>query len=79
MLPNPGVRDFRDPKVIRDEERGRWVMALAEGTKVGFYHSADLRRWTYAGAFTEDGLGVLECPDLFRITADDGTDAWILG
>ena len=33
--------DFRDPKVIRDEERGRWVMTLAENDKVGFYHSAD--------------------------------------
>lgn len=43
VLPNPGVRDFRDPKVIRDEERGRWVMALAENDKVGFYHSADLK------------------------------------
>ncbi|MEV5551076.1 GH32 C-terminal domain-containing protein [Streptomyces sp. NPDC052309] len=79
VLPNPGVRDFRDPKVIRDEERGRWAMALAEGTKVGFYHSADLKRWTYAGGFTREGLGVLECPDLFRITAADGTAKWVLG
>ncbi|GHB58844.1 levanbiose-producing levanase [Streptomyces viridiviolaceus] len=79
VLPNPGVRDFRDPKVIRDEERGRWAMALAEGTKVGFYHSTDLKRWTYAGGFTREGLGVLECPDLFRITAADGTSKWVLG
>ncbi|HZF92255.1 glycoside hydrolase family 32 protein [Streptomyces sp.] len=79
VLPNPGVRDFRDPKVVRDEERGRWVMALAENDKVGFYHSSDLKAWTYAGGFVKEGIGVLECPDLFRITADDGTGKWVLG
>lgn len=79
VLPNPGVRDFRDPKVIRDEERGRWVMTLAENDKVGFYHSADLKSWTYASGFVKGGIGVLECPDLFRITADDGTVKWVLG
>ncbi|WBB61784.1 glycoside hydrolase family 32 protein [Streptomyces sp. WMMC500] len=79
VLANPGVKDFRDPKVIRDEERGRWVMALAEHTKVGFYHSDDLKRWTYAGGFVREGLGVFECPDLFHLTADDGTGRWVLG
>ncbi|WP_435224836.1 glycoside hydrolase family 32 protein [Streptomyces sp. Tue6028] len=79
VLPNPGVRDFRDPKVIRDAERGRWVMALAENDRIGFYHSDDLKAWTYAGRFVENGLGVLECPDLFRITAQDGTRKWVLG
>ncbi|MFK4106785.1 glycoside hydrolase family 32 protein [Streptomyces sp. NPDC019531] len=79
VLPNPGVRDFRDPKVIRDEERGRWVVTLAENNKVGFYHSADLKSWTYVGGFIKDGIGVLECPDLFRLTASDGTVKWVLG
>ncbi|MFJ9247278.1 glycoside hydrolase family 32 protein [Streptomyces sp. NPDC101776] len=79
VLPNPGVADFRDPKVIRDEERGRWVIALAENDKVGFYHSGDLKSWTYVGGFVHDGIGVLECPDLFRITAGDGTVKWVLG
>ncbi|MEV5842657.1 GH32 C-terminal domain-containing protein [Streptomyces sp. NPDC051985] len=79
VLPNPGVADFRDPKVIRDEAGDRWVMALAERNKVGFYHSANLKSWTYAGGFIKDGIGTLECPDLFRITADDGTVKWVLG
>lgn len=79
VLPNPGVRDFRDPKVIRDEERGRWVMTLAENDKVGFYHSTDLRSWAYVSGFVKGGIGVLECPDLFRITAGDGTVKWVLG
>ncbi|MET7732227.1 glycoside hydrolase family 32 protein [Streptomyces sp. NPDC005402] len=79
VLPNPGVRDFRDPKVIRDEERGRWVMALAENNKIGFYHSPDLKTWRYVSGFVKDGIGVLECPDLFRLTASDGTVKWVLG
>ncbi|MEV0318261.1 glycoside hydrolase family 32 protein [Streptomyces sp. NPDC050659] len=79
VLANPGVKDFRDPKVIRDEERGRWVMVLAEKTKVGFYHSTNLKEWTYVSGFVEEGLGVLECPDLFRVTTAEGTAKWVLG
>ncbi|WP_030611967.1 glycoside hydrolase family 32 protein [Streptomyces fulvoviolaceus] len=79
VLPNPGVQDFRDPKVIRDEERGRWVMTLAENDKVGFYHSTDLKSWTYVSGFIKGGIGVLECPDLFRIRAADGAWKWVLG
>ncbi|WP_191878587.1 glycoside hydrolase family 32 protein [Streptomyces filipinensis] len=80
VLASPGTgADFRDPKVIRDDDRDRWAMALAERDRIGFYHSADLKSWTYAGGFAKDGIGVLECPDLFRITADDGTRKWVLG
>ncbi|KKD03015.1 glycoside hydrolase family 32 protein [Streptomyces sp. WM6386] len=79
VLSNPGVRDFRDPKVIRDEERGRWVMTLAENNKVGFYHSTDLKSWSYVSGFIKDGIGILECPDLFRIRAEDGAWKWVLG
>jgi levanbiose-producing levanase len=79
VLPNPGVRDFRDPKVFWDEERSRWAMALAEGNKIGFYHSPDLKAWTYAGGFWKDGLGALECPDLFWMDSDSGPGRWVLG
>ncbi|CAQ01054.1 glycoside hydrolase family 32 protein [Clavibacter sepedonicus] len=79
VLPNPGVRDFRDPKVVWDDERGSWVMLIAEGATLSFSTSPDLRSWTRVSTFAADGLGVLECPDLFRITADDGTSKWVLG
>ncbi|MDI2035603.1 glycoside hydrolase family 32 protein [Paenarthrobacter nitroguajacolicus] len=79
VLPNPGVADFRDPKVVRDEDRDRWVMVNAEGQKLGFYASADLRSWQRVGEFVRTDLGVLECPDLFRMTADDQTSHWVLG
>ncbi len=79
VLPNPGVHDFRDPKVIWDEERGRWFMVNAEGQKLGFYTSPDLRSWKRVGEFVRTDLGLLECPDIFRMTADDGTSHWVLG
>lgn len=79
VLPNPGVVDFRDPKVIWDEARGRWVMALAENDKVGFYHSDDLKTWTYVDGFIRGGLGVFECPDLFWMDSDTGPGQWVLG
>ncbi|WP_329032054.1 GH32 C-terminal domain-containing protein [Streptomyces sp. NBC_01725] len=79
VLPNPGVKDFRDPKLVRDEEHERWVMLLTENAKVGIYHSRDLKEWTYASGFVKEGIGALECPDLFRITGADSVTKWVLG
>jgi levanbiose-producing levanase len=77
VLPNPGIADFRDPKVIW--EAGRWVALVSEGSKISFYTSANLRDWSYASGFVRDGLGLLECQDLFRIQAADDTATWVLG
>lgn len=79
VLTNPGTQDFRDPKVIWDEEKNSWIMLLAEGDKIGFYKSADLKAWTFTGDFQTDGIGVLECPDLFQLRAPDGTVKYVLG
>lgn len=79
VLANPGTQDFRDPKVIWDEEKNSWIMLLAEGDKIGFYKSADLKAWTFTGDFQTDGIGVLECPDLFQLRAPDGTVKYVLG
>ncbi|MFF8188722.1 glycoside hydrolase family 32 protein [Microbacterium sp. NPDC016588] len=79
VLDAAGVPDFRDPKIIWDAERERWFLALAEGDRLGFYASADLRGWSRVGEFARDDLGLLECPDIFRMTADDGSETWILG
>ncbi|MEU5870821.1 GH32 C-terminal domain-containing protein [Glycomyces sp. NPDC047369] len=79
VLPNPGVVDFRDPKVVWDDRFDRWVMVLAEFDKIGFYHSDDLRSWAYVGGFIRGGLGTFECPDLFWIDSDTGPGRWVLG
>ncbi|CAI8862575.1 MULTISPECIES: glycoside hydrolase family 32 protein [Bacillus] len=79
VLPNLGTVDFRDPKVIWDEQDDKWVMALAEGTKVGFYESQNLKEWRYTGSFQTENIGIIECPDLYKMRADDGTYKWVLG
>jgi sucrose-6-phosphate hydrolase SacC (GH32 family) len=78
VIANPGREDFRDPKVIWDAERRQWVCALAEGHDLGLYTSSDLHSWRAAGRFHEDRFGILECPDIFQMRADDGTVHWVL-
>lgn len=80
VMDNPGVADWRDPRVFWDDAAGHWVMALAEHDRIGFYTSPNLRDWTYTSDFTTDGLGVLECPDLFPMAVDGDPDRvrWVL-
>jgi levanbiose-producing levanase len=79
VLPNPGVVDFRDPKVVWDAARSQWIMALAENDKIGFYRSTNLKSWVYTEGFIKQGIGVLECPDLFYLESATGPGRWVLG
>lgn len=79
VLPNGGRKDFRDPKVVWDGPHNRWVALLAEGDRIGFFTSPDLKNWTWASDYTNSSLGTLECPDLFQLKADDGTTHWVMG
>ncbi|MCY9106424.1 glycoside hydrolase family 32 protein [Bacillus atrophaeus] len=79
VMANPETKDFRDPKVIWDDQAGKWVMVMAEGTKIGFYESHNLKDWHYTGGFLTQHTGLIECPDLFKMRADDGTYKWVLG
>ncbi|GAA3011694.1 glycoside hydrolase family 32 protein [Microbacterium aurantiacum] len=78
VMDNPGVVDWRDPKVLWDEVNAQWVMVLAEGERLGFYVSPDLRSWRYVSDFARDDLGLLECADLFEMTDASGRRTWIL-
>jgi fructan beta-fructosidase len=84
VLKNPGIKDFRDPKVswVKGKDgSGKWVMALAVLDKISFYSSPNLLDWTLESSFNPDWAaygGVWECPDLFQLTAADGTKKWIL-
>ncbi|MFK4834548.1 glycoside hydrolase family 32 protein [Microbacterium sp. ZW T2_14] len=80
VMDNPGVADWRDPRVIWDESAGHWLMALAEHDRIGFYTSPNLREWTYTSDFVTAGLGVLECPDLFPMSVEGDPDdvRWVL-
>ncbi|MDQ0897701.1 glycoside hydrolase family 32 protein [Paenibacillus sp. V4I7] len=79
ILPNPGTANFRDPKVIWDHQTHKWVMAMAEGTKIGFYESHNLKDWHYTSSFFTENIGIVECPDLYLMQANDGTFKWVLG
>jgi fructan beta-fructosidase len=82
VLPNPGKKDFRDPKIFWHAPTNRWVMVLVAGDHVEFYTSPNLTQWTYRsswGAGEGSHGGTWECPDLFEMTVDGTTTKkWIL-
>lgn len=80
VLKNPGITDFRDPKVFWYQPSRQWIMTLAAKDHVAFYASPDLKHWALAGEFGRDrGAhgGVWECPDLFPLTGH-GQSSWVL-
>ncbi|MEQ9298232.1 MAG: glycoside hydrolase family 32 protein [Cyclobacteriaceae bacterium] len=81
VLPNQGIRDFRDPKVMWYEPSQSWIMTLAVKDHVEFYESPDLISWSKLSDFGIDAGahgGVWECPDLFEMETDDGQLRWVL-
>lgn len=80
VLPNPGIWDFRDPKVIWHETSKQWVMSLATKQSITFYGSKNLKQWQKLSEFGNNiGAhgGVWECPDLFSLTIN-GATKWVL-
>jgi fructan beta-fructosidase len=80
VLKNPGIRDFRDPKVSWFEAGKKWIMTLATNDRVTFFSSKDLKDWTKESEFGEKlGAhgGVWECPDLFQLEYN-GKKHWVL-
>lgn len=84
VLPNQGVPDFRDPKVIWHAPTRRWVMIVATSDRATFYNSPNLRDWTASGSFGQGqgatGDGVWECVDLFELPVDGDPERtkWVL-
>lgn len=82
VIKNPGIRDFRDPKVMWHEASKKWIMTLATLNTITFFSSPDLKTWAKESEFGE-GVGqhgaAWECPDLFPLKVD-GTDQekWVL-
>lgn len=81
VVKNPGIKDFRDPKVFWHEGTKAWIMTLAVKNKISFYTSADLLHWKHSSDFNPAWAaygGVWECPDLFPIKTPDGEDKFVL-
>jgi fructan beta-fructosidase len=80
VLPNPGIWDFRDPKVQWYEAGKKWLMTLATKDRITFYSSPNLKSWTKESEFGEKlGAhgGVWECPDLISLDYN-ATKKWVL-
>ncbi|WP_379134228.1 glycoside hydrolase family 32 protein [Paenibacillus sp. sgz500958] len=82
VIPNPGLKDFRDPKVFWHEDSKSWVMVVSVDNRVRFYTSPNLKQWEMTGEFGQDQgshAAVWECPDLFELPVE-GTSSkkWVL-
>jgi len=82
IIPNPGIVDFRDPKVLWHEESSQWVMVVTAGRKIWFYTSENLKDWSFVNEFGEGWgaqEGIWECPDLFSLKDSiTGEEKWVL-
>ena len=82
VLKNPGIKDFRDPKVSWYEKGQKWIMTLAVTDHISFYSSKNLLDWTKESDFGADiggHGGVWECPDLFKMpVAGTNEEKWVL-
>jgi fructan beta-fructosidase len=82
VLKSPGIRDFRDPKVIWHNKTGKWVMILAVHDRVHLYSSPNLINWTFESEFgkgTGAHGGVWECPDLFELKVEGSSiSKWVM-
>ncbi|WP_136253981.1 glycoside hydrolase family 32 protein [Onishia niordana] len=71
ILDNPGLQDFRDPKVFWHAESAHWVMVLTEGQQLGIYRTQGGAEWEKVSVFgAEHGAHdewAWECPDLFPL------------
>lgn len=80
VLPNPGLKDFRDPKLCWLAARQCWLAVLACGDRMRFYSSPDLKAWTLESEFAHNlgNGGVWECGDLFPLRSATGETWWVL-
>ncbi len=79
VLKNPGITDFRDPKVMWYDEKKLWIMTLATKDHLTFYSSPDLKNWAKQSEFGKDAGahgGVWECPVLFQLQYN-GKPIWV--
>lgn len=82
IIKNPGIKDFRDPKVFWHQASESWIMILVAGDHAKFYRSKNLKEWDNISDFGEDNGahgGVWECPDLFPLVVEEtGEKKWVM-
>ena len=83
VVPNPGIKDFRDPFVFWNESYERYNMVVTMGDRLSIYSSMDLKAWKFESEFgKEEGShgGVWECPALIELDIDgkENEKKWLL-
>ncbi|RFB11004.1 glycoside hydrolase family 32 protein [Bacillus sp. HNG] len=83
VISNPGIKDFRDPKVLWHEETKKWVMVVSTNQSVSFFNSDNLIDWKFQSQFGDNEgshVAVWECPDLFQlpVDGDKNNKKWVL-
>ncbi|NBC28370.1 MAG: hypothetical protein GVY29_00080 [Spirochaetes bacterium] len=79
VIGNPGLRDFRDPKLWRGP--AGWHSVIACGDHLRFYRSEDLITWEETSRFTANvgaAGGIWECPDFLSFRDSDGSTVDVL-
>lgn len=84
IITNTSHGDFRDPKVVWDDDTQMWYMVIALGGEhlVQIYKSSNLTKWTVCSTFSASSYagctrGAWECPDLFTMDYN-GEKKWVL-
>ncbi len=80
VIKNPGIKDFRDPKVMWYDEGKKWILVMAVKDHVSLFSSLNLKDWTKESDFGEHfGAhgGVWECPDIFYMNYK-GKKVWVI-
>jgi fructan beta-fructosidase len=82
VLKNPGIRDFRDPKMFWHAATKKWELIMAVKDRIHIYSSSNMRAWTFESEFGMSigtHSGVWECPDLFPLKVE-GTniEKWVM-
>jgi fructan beta-fructosidase len=71
VISNPGIKHFRDPKIVWDGQQ--WISVMTTGQAVAFYASSDLIQWEKLSEFEHNlgsKTGVWECPELLFFNDD---------
>lgn len=80
VIVNPGLRDYRDPKLFPNTFLNKFGVAVAAGDHVEFFASDDLVNWEKTGEFSDQAhvSGIHECPDMFPLTSPDGSTVYCM-
>lgn len=73
-------KDFRDPKIFKNEIKGGFSVVLAAGPKVEFYHTTDFKHFEKTGEFDPSlsgFAGTCECPDVIHLKRNE-KDCYLL-